>query len=169
MRAPTEAEWEYACRAGSTGPFNFEGPIGQALVNFNDGVVESPYQVVDGERRLVVEGGKLQARWELPASPECPMSTAPAGSLPPNAWGLHEMHGNLREWTADRYGSDAYSVRGPVTVDPFIRTVGDEPHTLRGGDWYKPAHYSRSAMREKGGTHTGSNRLGFRVARTLTP
>ncbi len=166
LRAPTEAEWEYACRAGTTGPFSFETPAAHDMLNFNDGVVESAYQVIDGERRLVVVDGKLQPTWETPPSPECRMSTAPAGSLPPNAWGLHEMHGNLREWTADKYWADAYSSRGAITVDPIVEAVGDDARTLRGGDWYKSARYSRSAMRDEGGIHTGSNRLGFRVART---
>lgn len=163
LRAPTEAEWEYACRAGSTGPYHFEGPISHALVNFNDGVVKSPY--VDGKLKVV--DGRLEVVWETPPSSGCRMSTAAAGSLPPNAWGLHEMHGNLWEWTADRYAPDAYSDRGGVAVDPIDRAAGDEARTLRGGDWYKSARHSRSAVRDRGGTHTRSNRIGFRVARTV--
>lgn len=169
LRAPTEAEWEYACRAGTTGPYNFEGPISQTLVNFNDGVVKSPYQEIEGERRLVVVDGKLEPTWEKRPSPECRMATAPAGSLPSNAWGLHEMHGNLWEWTQDKYVPDAFADRGAVAVDPFVRADGNDARTLRGGDWYKPAHYSRSAVRDKGGTSTRSNRIGFRVARSLSP
>ena len=163
LRAPTEAEWEYACRAGTTGPFSFEGPVGHDVLNFNDGVVKSPY--VDGKLKIV--NGKLAVEWETPPSPECRMATADAGSLPQNAWGLHEMHGNLWEWTADKYSPDAYSGRGPVAVDPIQRAVGDEARTLRGGDWYKSARHSRSAVRDEGGTQTRSNRIGFRVARTL--
>lgn len=163
LRAPTEAEWEYACRAGTTGPFSFEGPARHDVLNFNDGVVESPY--VDGKLKVV--DGRLEVVWKTPPSPGCRMSTAVAGSLPPNAWGLHEMHGNLWEWTADAYRAGAYAGRGPVAVDPFRRAAGDEARTLRGGDWYKSARYSRSAIRDEGGTQTRSNRIGFRVARTL--
>jgi formylglycine-generating enzyme required for sulfatase activity len=163
LRAPTEAEWEYACRAGTTGPFSFEGPVGHDFLNFNDGDVKSPY--VDGKLKVV--DGRLEVEWETPPSPECRMTTAVAGSLPPNAWGLHEMHGNLWEWTDDKYSPDGYAGRGPVMVDPFVRAVGDETRTLRGGDWYKSARHSRSAVRDAGGPHTRSNRIGFRVARTL--
>jgi formylglycine-generating enzyme required for sulfatase activity len=157
LRVPTEAEWEYACRAGTSGPFNFEGPISRALVNFNDGYIKNA---------LVVDG-KLEVEWATPRSPENRVPHAPAGSLPPNAWGLHEMHGNLWEWTADKYSADAYAGRGPVAVDPIQLAVGDEARTLRGGDWYKSARYNRSAVRDKGGVQTRSNRIGFRVARTI--
>ena len=111
--------------------------------------------------------GRLEVEWETPPSPECRMATAPAGSLPPNAWGLHEMHGNLREWTGDRYSPEGYAGRGPVAVDPFVPAAADEPRTLRGGDWYKSARYSRSASRDAGGPHTRSARIGFRVARSV--
>jgi formylglycine-generating enzyme required for sulfatase activity len=158
LRAPTEAEWEYACRAGTTGPFSFEGPIRYALVNFNDGVVK---------RGVAVARGKMEVEWVTPPSSGFRKSTVPAGSLPPNAWGLYEMHGNLGEWTDDKYLPDGYTGRGPVAVNPFVRASGDEERTVRGGDWYKGARYSRAAARDGGGPHTGSNRIGFRVARTL--
>ena len=61
----------------------------------------------------------------------------------------------------------ATRVAAPVAVDPFVRPIGDEARTLRGGDWYKSARFSRSAVRDAGGPHTRSNRIGFRVARTL--
>ena len=163
LRAPTEAEWEYACRAGSSGPFSFEGTPRHEVLNFNDGVVRSPY--TDG--KLQVVDGRLIVEWETPPSPGCRMGSARAGSLPPNAWGLHEMHGNLAEWTADRYADEAYAARGPLVLDPILPADADDPHTLRGGDWYKPARNARAAAREIGSPRTRSNRIGFRVARTV--
>jgi formylglycine-generating enzyme required for sulfatase activity len=62
------------------------------LVNSNDGDV----------KKGVVVDGQLEVEWVTPPSSECRMSTARAGSLPPNARRLHEMHGNLWEWTADK-------------------------------------------------------------------
>ena len=155
LRLPTEAEWEYACRAGTAGQFSFEGSLNHSLVNFNDGVVGS----------AVVVDGRLEVEWATPPAPECRMTTANAGSLPPNPWGLHEMHGNLWEWTDERYSADGYP-EGEA-VDPFTRAVGDELRTLRGGSWYDRGVLCRSAVRDAGGPSTRSNRIGFRVARTL--
>lgn len=139
LRLPTEAEWEFACRAGTTGRFSFVEAIRHDIVNFNDG---------DAKRAVVVDG-KLEVEWNTPPAPECRMMTAPVGSLPPNAWGLHEMHGNLWEWCSDRYGSS-----------------GDELYVLRGGSWYDNPRYCRSAARDAGSPDTRSNRIGARLART---
>lgn len=157
LRLPSEAEWEYACRAGTEGPFGFEGTPDHARINFNDGDVA----------KAVVVKGELQVEWNTPPAPECPMSSVPAGSLPPNPWGLHEMHGNLMEWCADRYASEAYAERGSLTLDPVVREKGEGQHTLRGGSWYDHARFCRSSARSAGGPTTRSNRIGFRVARSL--
>ncbi|MER2517239.1 MAG: formylglycine-generating enzyme family protein, partial [Candidatus Accumulibacter phosphatis] len=80
-RLPSEAEWEYACRAGTTTPFSFGDDISPEQVNYNG---DSPY--AGGEKGLNRE------------------KTVPVGSLPANPWGLYEMHGNVWEWCADWYG-----------------------------------------------------------------
>jgi formylglycine-generating enzyme required for sulfatase activity len=88
---------------------------------------------------------------------------------PPNAWGLHEMQGNMWEWTADAYRPDAYAGRDGLTTDPFVATATPMMYVLRGGSWYDGALDCRAAARDSGGYDVRSNRIGFRVARTAGP
>lgn len=119
LRLPTEAEWEYACRAGTTGPFAFGDDIDPELANY-DG--NHPYR---GSRKGLYRG-----------------ETVPVASLPANAWGLYEMHGNVWEWCHDWFG-DYPSV--PVT-DP-VGPLRGEDRVLRGGSWFDVARLLRSAAR----------------------
>jgi sulfatase modifying factor 1 len=118
-RLPTEAEWEYACRVGTTTPFSFGDKVTPEQVNYNG---DFPY--AGGEKGLYRE------------------KTVPAGSLPANPWGLYEMHGNVWEWCADWY------VDYPTApqVDPTGPQTGDE-RVLRGGSWYTYGGYARCARR----------------------
>jgi formylglycine-generating enzyme required for sulfatase activity len=134
MRLPSEAEWEYACRAGSSSPFSFGANITPQQVNYDGGY---PYngaaEGLDRER------------------------TVPVGSLPANAWGLHEMHGNVWEWCQDVYA--AYPDRGTEAPNsdsgPF--------RVLRGGSWSFTAGYCRSAFRFRVNPGLTNDFIGFRV------
>ena len=118
-RLPTESEWEYACRAGTTTPFNTGNNITTDQANYNGNY---PYNGnAEGEYR-----GK----------------TTPVGSFAPNAWGLYDMHGNLWEWCWDWYGS--YS-SGSQT-DPVGAVTGSD-RVLRGGGWHYYGQDLRSACR----------------------
>jgi formylglycine-generating enzyme required for sulfatase activity len=136
-RLPTEAEWEYACRAGTATPFNTGNNIGTGQANYY-----GTYPYKDAPR------GEYRER------------TLPVGSFAPNAWGLHDMHGNVWEWCWDRYGE--YSVG--EQKDPDGPPEGSY-RVNRGGGWNDFGRHLRSAYRA---AHPPINRtfnLGFRVVR----
>ena len=137
FRLPTEAEWEYACRAGGTEPFGRRQTLGSNQANV-DG--RFPY----GE----------------PASRESP-GTMPVATFAPNEWGLHDMSGNVWEWSEDWH---CPYPDGDAT-DPVGRC--ESPHrVIRGGSWKFDANSARCGLRY---THRPQDRgfsLGFRVART---
>ncbi len=135
-RLPTEAEWEYACRAGTTTPFSFGNHITPELVNY-DG--NNPY--AGGEKGLYRH------------------KTLPVASLPANPWGLYEMHGNVREWCADWYGNYPTEPQ----VDPQGPQTGGL-RVLRGGSWFYDGRNVRSA--DRNGYEPGSRDgyFGFRLA-----
>lgn len=118
-RLPTEAEWEYCCRAGTTTATPFGSSLSSWQANFNGG---NPYG-----------GGALGPYLE---------TTLKVGSFAPNGWGLYDMHGNVWEWCLDWYGN---LPRGAVT-DPRGPNVG-WLRTLRGGSWAYDGHYCRAACR----------------------
>ena len=120
-RLPTEAEWEYACRAGTTTVFYFGNSLSSQQANFN-GI----FPFGDAE-----QGAFLNR-------------TATVRSYPPNAFGLYDMHGNLHEWCLDKFDREFYA-RSPVE-DPQGPTEGTSP-VIRGGDWYSDGRDCRSAFR----------------------
>lgn len=132
---PTEAQWEYACRAGTTTPFSFGDTITPSLVNY-DG--NHPYN--GGEE------GEYRKR------------TVPVKTFLANGWGLYEMHGNVLEWCWDKKRNYA---EGAV-VDPGA--IGDGPRPLRGGSWLDFARGARSASRDGNHRVYRNGRVGFRVA-----
>ena len=137
-RLPTEAEWEYACRAGTATPFSFGNNITSEQVNYDGNY---PYR--SGRE------GRYRRR------------TVEAGSLPANDWGLHEMHGNLYEWCWDWYGSYPFS----SVTDPTGPQSGSS-RVERGGGWYNLARSCRSADRSRIASVARLHFLGFRVARS---
>ncbi|MGO8747252.1 MAG: SUMF1/EgtB/PvdO family nonheme iron enzyme [Thermoguttaceae bacterium] len=134
-RLPTEAEWEYACRAGTSTPFHFGETCNGNQANC-DG--NSPYGTE-------TKGPSLGR-------------TTRAGSYAPNAFGLHDMHGNVEEWCADAYDSDYYESSPPN--DPHNdRSNKAAARVVRGGYYYSEPSMCRSARR---GARTKYN-AGFRV------
>jgi formylglycine-generating enzyme required for sulfatase activity len=144
---PSEAEWEYAARAGTTTAF----PWGNTL-DFNYGNF--------GVRGHEIRGGFAEGRdvWVN--------ETSPVGSFPPNAWGLYDMHGNVFEWTQDCYQADLS--RAPT--DGSANTEGDcAVRVFRKGTFVSNPYMQRSARRGAPypATTRGRDYLGFRVAKTL--
>jgi formylglycine-generating enzyme required for sulfatase activity len=135
-RLPTEAEWEYACRANTTTPFNTGDCLNETEANF---------------------------KWTIPYSTcsvftSYPDSTQAVGSYPANAFGLYDMHGNVWEWCSDYYGvyptSPQTNPTGPTTGTSYV---------YRGGGWMDGKRFCRSAVRKSYFVYTGIIEIGFRV------
>jgi formylglycine-generating enzyme required for sulfatase activity len=141
-RLPTEAEWEYACRAGTTTTFHFGDSLSSTQANFNGAL---PF----GD----AEQGPFLNR------------TATVGSYKPNAFGLYDMHGNLHEWCLDRFDRDYY--RKSPAEDPRGPKKGT-PRVIRGGDWYSDGRDCRSAFRYADIPDGRFYALGMRVVCELT-
>ncbi|MHC4404660.1 MAG: formylglycine-generating enzyme family protein [Planctomycetota bacterium] len=148
-RLPTEAEWEYACRAGTSTRYHHgDDPEGLAHVgNVHDATAKA----------------KFPAWQPTIATRDGYVFTAPVGKFKPNPFGLFDVHGNVWEWCADWYGKDYYKT-SPLE-DPEGPNSGTF-HVLRGGSWLNRPDDSRSA--DRGGDVPAFHYLydGFRVART---
>ena len=128
-RLPSEAEWEYACRAGTTTPFSFGVTINTDQANY-----DGNYTYAGGAK------GEYRER------------TVPVGTLPANPWGLHEMHGNVWEWVEDIWHE---SYKGaPADGGPWTDAEGTNSsriRVIRGGSWDNDPRYLRSANRDRDG------------------
>ncbi|OAI11333.1 MULTISPECIES: formylglycine-generating enzyme family protein [Methylomonas] len=138
-RLPSEAEWEYACRAGTETPFSFGDAISPRLVNYNGN-----YPFNNGEK------GEYRA------------ATVAVKRLPANAWGLYEMHGNVWEWCRDGWREDLGC--DDVTDPLFDPTDRDVARVLRGGGWYDDGGDVRSAVRSGDQPFDRDHGIGFRLA-----
>ncbi len=139
LRLPTEAEWEYACRAGTKTAYASGDALSTDDANFN---------------------GK-EAQWEKTALGENRDGTIPVGLLPANAWGIHDMHGNVYEWCQDVYLTDSYVTGG--CEDP-VATGEKSYKVVRGGCWGSYAAACRSAKRYYMGASEHNFGLGLRAA-----
>jgi formylglycine-generating enzyme required for sulfatase activity len=151
-RLLTEAEWEYAARAGSTTRYFFGDE--------------------DGDFCRYANGADLTAResnpeWAVLPCDDGYLYTAPAGSFLPNAFGLYDMLGNAWQWVEDCY-NDQYD---GAPTDGSAWTSGDcSSHILRGGSWASQPRNLRTAVRIGGNPDVrGNSRVGFRLARVLGP
>lgn len=136
-RLPTEAEWEYACRAGTTTPFSFGEALTAVQANCDGNY---PY------------GGGRVERWLE--------RTTPVGTFPANNFGLHDMHGNVWEWCSDWYSDQYYRVA--VRNDPTGPGTGSF-RVVRGGSWRNHATTCRAAYRNGLMPHHRDPCTGFRV------
>jgi formylglycine-generating enzyme required for sulfatase activity len=140
-RLPTEAEWEYTCRAGTATPFSTGGRISTDQANYNGNL---PYY--NGNPGLFRK------------------ATMPAASFRPNPWGLCDMHGNAGEWCWDFYGLAKEGTENVVVENPAGPDSGAH-RVNRGGGWDTAAKDLRSAARSSDFPETAGGSLGFRLAR----
>jgi formylglycine-generating enzyme required for sulfatase activity len=161
-RLPTEAEWEYACRAGT----------------------ETAYSFGDDPKKLK-EYGWYGDNEDGSVTGNSDEKYHKIGLKKPNPWGLYDMHGNVAEWCLDQYVEDAYSKReGKMLDNPLVPSTKAYPHVARGGSWIDPPEMSRSAARRGSSKdwkmqdpqipqsiwyHTDANFVGFRIVRPLHP
>jgi formylglycine-generating enzyme required for sulfatase activity len=135
-RLPTEAQWEYACRAGTKTATAFGDTLSTRQANFDGNYPYNGAEKGPILRRLQPRGSTGYGKY---MGSSFSGYTQPVGSYPANAWGLHDMHGNVAEWCRDWDRG-----RAPGGVDPEVK-FGDVGRIIRGGSWADPGRVCRSA------------------------
>jgi formylglycine-generating enzyme len=150
-RLPTEAEWEYACRAGTT-------------TTFHNG--DEPSELVKAANLYDERTAAVFPQWKEHRANDSDAYewTAPVGKFKPNAFGLCDMHGNVWEWCSDWHADDYYA-NSPVD-DPQGPAAGEQ-RVRRGGSWHTWPFYCRSSFRNWNTPTTRYVLVGFRVARDV--
>jgi formylglycine-generating enzyme required for sulfatase activity len=138
-RLLTEAEWEYAARAGTTTAYSWGDEIGRGNANCNS----------------------CGSQWDN-------KQAAPVGSFRPNAFGLYDMHGNVYEWVEDASWHDSYE-GAPVDGTAWLQGEEASWRVVRGGSWYYSPGDLRAASRDGYPLDSRDRYTGFRLSRTLTP
>ncbi|KYC43312.1 hypothetical protein WA1_14605 [Scytonema hofmannii PCC 7110] len=155
-RLPSEAEWEYACRAGTTTPFHFGETITTDLTNY-DGTDD--------------KDGKWKGSYGQGPLGEYRQETTKVGIFPANAFGLHDMHGNIWQWCADDWHESYESAPSDGSVWAKKENNDNQRKLLRGGSWSDNPGYCRSAYRDWDDPVNDIllNSIGFRVVCVLAP
>lgn len=142
VRLPTEAEWEYGCRAGTTTPFYFGETISTEQANY-----DGDYTFGEGKKGIYRQ------------------KTTPVGSFPANKFGLYDMHGNVWEWCEDSWHG-SYKEK-PENLKQNGNTIwlssNESCHALRGGSWFIGPRHCRSANRDRFGADGRLRYIGFRL------
>ncbi|MDM8551883.1 formylglycine-generating enzyme family protein [Desulfobacterales bacterium HSG2] len=136
---PTEAEWEYACRAGTVTRFNWGDEADCSKANYGVAFIRNECKEIN------------------------PGRTVKVGSFPPNAWGLYDMHGNVGEWCLDRF--DNYPSKEVTDPAGGYATVD---RVYRGGSWSVISRYCRSANRDADSPNAKLGDVGFRLVRSVS-
>ncbi|WP_127076235.1 formylglycine-generating enzyme family protein [Rhodomicrobium lacus] len=140
---PSEAQWEYACRAGTTTPFWWGSSITPELANY-----DGTYAYAGGQK------GEYRGR------------TLPVKSFEPSPWGLYQVHGNVWEWTEDCWNRN---YDGAPADHKAWKTGDCKRRVVRGGSWENVPRHLRAANRDSSSSDGRFVSIGFRVARTITP
>lgn len=148
-RLPSEAEWEYACRAGTTTPFHFGETLSDELANYH-----AQDQEIDGILYRGIYGHGILGQYRE--------ETTEVGQFPANSFGLHDLHGNVWEWCEDDW-HDSYK-GAPNDGTPWLNPDRTETNRLlRGGSWFNFPRFCRSAYRYNSARDIHDSGVGFRV------